>query len=177
MRYVIALVSALVVGHLATMAVAGAQTPSPAEPHKLAEFFRGKASVRTVELYHIEHRGVLYGIRITLDYLLTMPVRDYARIEADNAELLDDLYSALGDTSVAPERSCRQSPLDVRWAIVLTYKDGKKDAVAIGADRPCVQLSSRDAALPASRARLLGFIQRTFPFTHADQDVRLEDGR
>jgi hypothetical protein len=139
------------------------------EQHHLSEYFQPARAVRQIELYHIEHRGTLYRAGITLNRLLEMRVQDYARISDDNAEVLDELYKAFDATSVFPERACGDSPLDVRWALVLTYTDGARDAVGISLTWPCIQLLSRTAPLTASNEQLLNFIQRTFPFTHADK--------
>lgn len=99
------------------------------------------------------------------------PVTDYARIDRDNSDVIDDLYRAIHDTSVSPERPCEQLNIDVRWALVLTYRDGNKDALGIGFVNPCLQLSSRPDAVPGSRKELMSFIQRMFPFTHADRGL------
>jgi hypothetical protein len=147
--------------------------PRPAEPqHRLSELVQPAQAVDHIELYHIEHRGTLYLRRITLDVLLSMsPVTDYARIDKDNSDVIDDLYRTIDVTSVSPDRACPQSNIDVRWALVLTYRDGKKDALGIGFVNPCLQLSSRPSAVPASREPLMSFIQRTFPFTHAERGL------
>lgn len=155
------------------------ETPAPS-PHipgrrpqtQLSELLQPAEAVDHIELYHIEHRGTLYRRRITLDVLLGMtPVTDYARIDRDNSEVIDDLYRAIRGTSISLDHPCPQSEIDVRWALVLTYRDSKRDAVGIGFVNPCLQLGSRPDAVLASREQLMTFIRRTFPFTHADKGL------
>ena len=172
----IAIVTSLIAAVCAAL-IEATPTPNaeapPAEPqHRLSEFVQPAKAIDHIELYHIEHRGVLYRRRMTLGVLLGMsPVTDYARIDRDNFDVIDDLYRAIHDTSVSPERPCEQSNIDVRWALVLTYRDGNKDALGIGFVNPCLQLSSRPDALPGSRKELMSFIQQMFPFTHADRGL------
>lgn len=154
--------------NLATVAPATQPRQATAQ-HGLSEYLRPAEAVRQVELYHVAHRGVLYGVPITLKRLIELPVQDYARISDRNTEVIENLYRAIDATSVDPNVACRESRLDVRWAIVLTYTDGKSDAVGIGLVSPCIQLSSQEAPLSASREQLLNFIQRTLPFTQSDK--------
>jgi hypothetical protein len=109
---------------------------------------------------------------MTLDVLLGMDVMDYVRVTNDNSEVLDDLYRAIHDTSVSPGHACSESNIDVRFALVLSYKYGGEDAIGIGDSNPCIQLSSRKVAIQASREQLLSFIERNFPFTHVDKRIR-----
>jgi hypothetical protein len=130
---------------------------------RLSEFVKPQQQLASFEVYHIRHRNVTYLTRITLEALVSrMSVQDYVRISAENTYASDSLYSAMEETLTNPDTSCPASP-DVRWAIVLNYRNKTKDALGFGTLDNCVQVSSLSKPLATSSA-LLKFVQRMFPF-------------
>ncbi len=114
-------------------------------------------------IYHIPD-DALYRARISLDALISsIPAQDYARIKADNSYAVGSLYSALSDTILDPNTPCEANQVDVRWAIVLNYKDHTKEALGFNRVAKCVQFLSHPTASTATPG-LVRYVDRTFGF-------------
>jgi hypothetical protein len=131
-----------------------------------SESFGPKGTVAYFEVYHIAHVDVEYRSDITLQDLTSQrtSAQDYVRISAENFRAVDALYAALAITTVNKKEACEyQGPLDVRWAIVITYLNHTKEAIGFGATLNCVQVLSAPTSWRSSRG-LLHYVERTFPF-------------
>jgi len=94
-----------------------------------------------------------------------MGAQDYVRIQSENWRAVNDLYSALGSTTIDANNRCNEGkPLDVRWAIVVNFLDRSKQIVGLDPlQQNCLQLLSVQGAFPSSRDFLV-YVERTFPF-------------
>lgn len=78
---------------------------------------------------------------------------------------MNALYDAFSKTPIDRTRQCPGNPknLDVRWAIVVHYKDGSQDAVGFNDITDCIQSSRSENAWPSGRTLFVYAIQN-FPF-------------
>lgn len=148
---------------LSLAGVLGAQSPVSAAQHNVAELVRTREQLLYFEVYHTDSRGVR-RTAVTITSLLGGET-DYVRVDNGNSEAVADLYQALMNTVIDPSSACRNSYVDVRWVIVMNYRDQTRDAIGIGQPYSCVQILSREAPAVASNG-LLKYVQRNFPFMH-----------
>jgi|GEM_PF-3452250 len=142
------------------------RSPVSAQQRNVSEFFHAKDQVDYVEVYHIAHVDVSYRTDILLGDLIAEgpSAQDYVRITARNFRAINELYKVLKNTTVDPKTACASgSQLDVRWGIVINYRDHTREAVGFGNLFDCVQILSIDAPLHSSWD-LLKYVERTFPF-------------
>jgi hypothetical protein len=150
--------AALLVLLVSALIFAGA---TPAPHPKAADFFKPKEQLESFEVYHVD---AIYNHRITLQELISsMPARDYVRIRSDNYFAVDALYSGLDNTSINLNSPCDSTGPDVRWAIVLNYKDHTREAIGFDRIAYCLQVSSRQAPMPSTDG-MVKFVDRTFGF-------------
>ena len=142
------------------------KSPVSAQQRNASEFFHVKDQVDYVEVYHVAHVDVSYRTAILLGDLIAegASAQDYVRITARNFRAIDELYKVLTNTTVDPNTACASgSQLDVRWGIVINYKDHTREAVGFGNLFDCVQILSIAAPVHSSWD-LLRYAERTFPF-------------
>jgi hypothetical protein len=140
----------------------GLQGAAPGSQRKVSDLLRQRQYLESFEVYHISD-GAMYRARISLEALISsMPARDYAKISADNSFAIDSLYWGLNDTIVF-DGPCEGNDVDVRWAIVLNYRDHTKEALGFNRISNCLQLLSRKAPI-ATTSGLVAFVDRTFGF-------------
>ena len=137
---------------------------TPAPQWRASDFFKPREQLESFEVYHLSDHLEYYS-DITLEALISSKPapRDYARIGNENRYAVDALYHGLNDTVVFLHTPCETRKLDVRWAIVLNYKDHTKDALGFNRRARCLQLLSREAPT-ATTDGMLEFVDRTFGF-------------
>lgn len=137
---------------------------TPAPQWRAADFFKPREQLESFEVYHLSDHMEYYS-DITLEALISSKPapRDYARIGSENRYAVDALYQGLNDTVAFLNTPCETRRLDVRWAIVLNYKDHTKDALGFNRRARCLQVLSRQAPT-ATTDGMLEFVDRTFGF-------------
>ena len=129
------------------------------------ELFKSKSSVAFFEVYHIAHESMLYRADVPLAAVISPSSQDYVRITERNWRAVDALYDGLAKTGIDRAADCpsHSQTLDVRWAIVVTYKDGSHDAIGLNDLWDCVQMSTSPKAWRSGRG-LYEYVIQTFPF-------------
>jgi hypothetical protein len=148
-----------------TMTVSSWPLSARAELIGLDQLFKPKEQVAYFEIYHIAHESTSYRTAIPLSEVIRPSSQDYVRVSERNWRALDALYDAFSKTGIDRDLECPGRPevLDVRWAIVVTYKDGSHDAVGFNDLRDCVQSSRSAKPWPSGRGLYVYAIQN-FPF-------------
>lgn len=140
----------------------GAQELSTAD-----ELFKAKDQVAFFEVYHIAHESTSYRTVVPLSEVISPSSQDYVRISERNWRAVDALYHAFSITPFERTSECPTHPkpfrLDVRWAIVVTYKDGSHDALGFNDLFDCIQSSGSPKAWRSGRG-LFTYVVQTFPF-------------
>ena len=149
---------------LSLACVLAVQSPVSPAQHNVAELVRSREQLLSFEVYHTA-TDALYRTAVSIESLLASKTADYVRIDSGNSEAVADLYRALANTATDPKSACRSDHIDVRWVIVMNYRDQTKDAIGIGQPYSCVQILSREAPVVASDG-LLKYVQRNFPFMY-----------
>lgn len=157
--------SLLAAAMLSLDAAAAAKNLAPPSQHNAAGFFRTREQLTYFEVYHTDSRG-LYRTLVSLESLLAAKPDDYVRIDSGNSEAVGDLYHALADTVTDQASACKGDNVDVRWAIVLNYRDQTRDAIGIGQPYSCVKVLSRETPVVVASDTLLKYVKRNFPFMH-----------
>jgi hypothetical protein len=133
--------------------------------HNAGEYFRPREQLGYFEIYHIE-TNVLYRSGITLDRLIEgKPVDVYVRIRSNDTRAVSDLYQALNGTTINLTEGCSPNSPDMRWGIVLNYRDGTRDAIGFPASSSCAQILSKTEPVVASAALRI-YVEHNFPFMH-----------
>lgn len=137
---------------------------TPAPLGRAADFFKPQEQLESFEIYHLSDHMEYYS-EITLAALISSKPapRDYARIGNENRHAVDALYQGLNDTIVFLNTPCETRRLDVRWAIVLNYKDHTKDALGFNRLARCLQALSRQAPNVTTDG-MVEYVDRTFGF-------------
>ena len=127
--------------------------------------FKAKEQVAYFEVYHIAHESTSYRTAIPLSSVISPSSQDYVRVSERNWRAVNALYEAFSKTGVDRTQDCPGRPqiFDVRWAIVVTYKDGSRDAVGFNDLSDCIQSSRSAKAWPSGRGLFVYAIQN-FPF-------------
>src|SRR5579885_915115 len=139
--------------------------PVRAELTSVDELVKPKGEVAYFEVYHIAHEATSYRTAVPLSSVIGPASQDYVRISERNWRAVDMLYDVFSKTGVDRTRDCPSHPqiFDLRWAIVVTYKDGSHDAVGFNDLQDCLQSSRSQKAWPSGRG-LFVYAIRSFPF-------------
>ena len=133
----------------------------------VSALFKAKDRVAFFEVYHIAHESASYRAAVPLSDVISPSSQDYVRISERNWRAVDALYRAFSITPIDRTAECplHSQPFrfDVRWAIVVTYTDGSRDAVGFNDLVDCIQSSTSPKALRSGRG-LFTYVVQTVPF-------------
>jgi len=152
---------------LGALALALQPLSGGAETEGVSDLFKAKDSVAFFEVYHIAHESTSYRAAVPMSDVMSPNSQDYVRVRAENWRALNALYDVFTYTPIDRRKNCelRSVPFryDVRWAIVVTYKDGSHDAVGFNELFDCIQSSTSPKAMRSGRG-LYTYVVQNFPF-------------
>ena len=149
----------LAAGILAFLSVLAVQFQACASPGFLGRYFKPESQLKSVEVYHVNSSTL---VRAALNFSTLMSTErsdDYVRFNRPGSAVRD-LYEALNGTVIL-DGTC--GSFDMRWAVVMTYRDQTREAVGFGPFYQCVEVLSTGERLAVSPA-LFEYVLRTFPF-------------
>jgi hypothetical protein len=126
----------------------------------LADLAQPQSRVRTVEVFHLDS-SVETRAALRFDDLMKPggSWTSYVRL-GENDGSIGELYTSL-ERSVIWETPCSRP--DLRWAVVLTFRDRTQQAFGFGMVLTCVEIMSTGESVQVSPG-LYQYVIRTFPF-------------
>ena len=148
---------------LALLGVVAPTLQLDAATGRLIDVVKPQDQLESFDVYHIPEAVAYDPSRINLADLLkgTSRDEDSAHVSADNLATIA-LYRSLQYTFFGSE-PCEVPHIDIRWAVVLNYRDHAREAIGFNRDVHCVQLLSRSTPT-SSTPDLVRFVERTFGF-------------
>jgi hypothetical protein len=145
------LVQAFLAASLVTTAALPAQSVAAEKIRTLADLTQPQSRVTSIEVFHldtsVETRAALgFGDLMKPGGISS----SYVRISEDDRSI-SEFYASLGH-SVIWETPCRTP--DLRWAVVLTYRDRTQQAFGFGQFLTCVAIMSTGESVEVNRAML-----------------------
>jgi hypothetical protein len=154
------LVRAFVAASLGAMLAVPTGSSAAEKIRTLADLAQPQSRVRTLEVFHLDS-FVETRAALRFDDLM-QPGRSYSSYVrlGENDRSIGELYTSL-EHSVIWETPC--SKPDLRWAVVLTFRDGTRQAFGFGTLLTCVEIMSTGESVEVSPG-LYQYVIRTFPF-------------